>query len=128
MLFPFVPFIFEVGLIVYWVAVTAVLYSAGEATPHWRTSSNSSQPLGFQQLMFGSNATAPGPPPSVNITGMSREVRPDSTALGLVAYTADDLCCTPVTLYMIILDSIYSAAYAGCSGCLQQLSRLLHQL
>ncbi|KAG2493603.1 hypothetical protein HYH03_008120 [Edaphochlamys debaryana] len=32
--FPILPFIFEVGLIIYWVAVTALLYSAGDLTAH----------------------------------------------------------------------------------------------
>jgi choline transporter-like protein 2/4/5 len=35
--FPLLPFVLEVGLVIYWVAITAVLYSAGVATPHWRS-------------------------------------------------------------------------------------------
>mmetsp|Transcript_16614 Transcript_16614/g.35931 ORF Transcript_16614/g.35931 Transcript_16614/m.35931 type:complete len:775 (-) Transcript_16614:968-3292(-) len=41
LLFPLLPFIFEAGLVVYWIFVTAELYSAGDLTATCRTSSNS---------------------------------------------------------------------------------------
>ncbi|MEW5314523.1 MAG: hypothetical protein WDW38_006015 [Sanguina aurantia] len=39
MVFPFLPFIFIVGLVIYWVAVTGMLYSAGTLTAHCRPAS-----------------------------------------------------------------------------------------
>lgn len=75
MLFPLLPFILEVGLIIYWVAVTAVLYSAGYPVVHWRTASQQVQPLSFQQLMLtNSSMTAPAATTQPNITGMSNQV------------------------------------------------------
>jgi choline transporter-like protein 2/4/5 len=47
--FPILPFIMVVGLVVYWVAVTAVLYSAGDATPNYRNA-NSYTPFTFKDL------------------------------------------------------------------------------
>jgi hypothetical protein len=60
----------QVGLIIYWVAVAAVLYSAGVPTPHWRQPAQY-KPLGLDQLMF-SNDSAPAmaaAPDTANLTG-----------------------------------------------------------
>ncbi len=74
MFFPLLPFIFEVGLIIYWVAVTAVLYSAGDPTPHWRPE-NTYKPLSMEQLLLP-NQTAPVTQTApVNMTGWSTQVR-----------------------------------------------------
>eukprot|EP00879_Flechtneria_rotunda_P020927 GHRR01022035.1.p1 GENE.GHRR01022035.1~~GHRR01022035.1.p1 ORF type:complete len:473 (+),score=147.31 GHRR01022035.1:32-1420(+) len=75
MLFPILPFILEVGLIIYWVAVTAVLYSAGQPMDHWR-SAQDVQPLGIKQLMLtNSSMTPPATSTKPNTTNMTREVR-----------------------------------------------------
>lgn len=74
LMFPLLPFILEVGLIIYWVAVTAVLYSAGYPMAHWRTASQQAKPLSFQQLMLtNSSVTAPAPV-QPNITGLTHDV------------------------------------------------------
>jgi choline transporter-like protein 2/4/5 len=74
LLFPLLPFIIEVGLVVYWVPVTAILYSAGVPTPHWRDASEY-QPMGLQQLMLASNITVTSPPkPVPDTTNMTRDV------------------------------------------------------
>jgi len=58
LLFPILPFIFEVGLIIYWIAVTAVLYTAGERTYTFRTP-GSSDDIGFSSLAsYGPSAPA----------------------------------------------------------------------
>jgi choline transporter-like protein 2/4/5 len=76
LLWPLLPFVLEVGLIVYWVAVTAVLYSAGEPTAHWRQAKEASQPLGLQQLMYtNSSMTVPPPPAQPDTTNMTAQVR-----------------------------------------------------
>ncbi|GBF99304.1 choline transporter-like [Raphidocelis subcapitata] len=72
LLFPLLPFVLEVGLIVYWVAVAAVLYSAGVPTAHWRDAANSTAatPLQLPALSLGL-APAPaaaGPPDTSNMT------------------------------------------------------------
>eukprot|EP00878_Enallax_costatus_P029621 GHUV01032150.1.p1 GENE.GHUV01032150.1~~GHUV01032150.1.p1 ORF type:complete len:105 (-),score=32.67 GHUV01032150.1:405-719(-) len=75
LMFPLLPFILEVGLIIYWVAVTAVLYSAGYPMAHWRTAAEQVKPLSFQQLMLtNSSMSAPAATTQPNITGMSNEV------------------------------------------------------
>eukprot|EP00882_Tetradesmus_deserticola_P027683 GHRQ01030749.1.p1 GENE.GHRQ01030749.1~~GHRQ01030749.1.p1 ORF type:complete len:122 (-),score=36.18 GHRQ01030749.1:433-798(-) len=76
MLFPLLPFILEVGLIIYWVAVTAVLYSAGTPTDHWRSAAQAMQPLSLKQLML-TNSSQPAPPATVkpDTTNMTRTVR-----------------------------------------------------
>lgn len=76
LLWPMLPFVLEVGLIIYWVAVTAVLYSAGQPTAHWRPAHDSVQPLGIKQLAL-TNSSMAMPPTSVapNTTGMTTEVR-----------------------------------------------------
>ncbi|GIL73734.1 hypothetical protein Vretifemale_3863 [Volvox reticuliferus] len=38
--FPILPFILEVGLVIYWIAVTALMYSSGDLTAHCRTQSS----------------------------------------------------------------------------------------
>ena len=40
--FPLLPFIFEVGLVIYWVAVTAMLYSAGDLVANCRVKKTTS--------------------------------------------------------------------------------------
>ncbi|KAF8064488.1 CHER1 [Scenedesmus sp. PABB004] len=78
LLFPLLPFMLEVGLVIYWVAVTAVLYSAGLPADHWRPAgaADAAAPLGLAQLMLG-NATAPPPPAAAapNMTGWTRDER-----------------------------------------------------
>lgn len=54
--FPLLPFIFEVGLVIYWVAVTALLYSAGDLTAHCRSAeAGASASLNFKQYANVSN-------------------------------------------------------------------------
>ncbi len=53
--FPILPFIMVVGLVVYWVAVTAVLYSAGDATPNYRNPS-AYTPFTFKELALSVSA------------------------------------------------------------------------
>ncbi len=54
--FPLLPFVFEVGLVIYWVAVTALLYSAGDLTAHCRsTDTATSSSLNFKQYANVSN-------------------------------------------------------------------------
>jgi hypothetical protein len=80
LLWPLLPFVLEVGLIVYWVAVTAVLYSTGEPTAHWRQPKEAYQPLGLQQLMYSnSSMTIPPPPAQPNTTNMTAQVCADHT-------------------------------------------------
>jgi hypothetical protein len=76
MLFPLLPFILEVGLIIYWVAVTAVLYSAGTPTDNWRPASQDLQPLSLKELML-TNSSTPAPPATTkpDTTNMTRTVR-----------------------------------------------------
>jgi len=60
----------QVGLIIYWVAVAAVLYSAGVPTAHWRDAAEF-KPLGLDQLSF-TNDSAPtmaARPDTTNLTG-----------------------------------------------------------
>lgn len=75
MLFPLLPFILEVGLIIYWVAVTAVLYSAGTPTDHWRPATQDLQPLSLKELML-TNSSQPAPPATLkpDTTNMTRTV------------------------------------------------------
>jgi hypothetical protein len=56
-LFPILPFIMEVGLVVYWVSVTAVLYSAGDATPNYRSAATY-EPYTFKDLMLAVSGQA----------------------------------------------------------------------
>ena len=63
LLFPILPFIFEVGLIIYWVSVTAVLYTAGERTYSFRT------PASADGLTFSSLSGAPTSPADDTATG-----------------------------------------------------------
>lgn len=62
----------QVGLIVYWVAVAAVLYSAGAPTAHWRDAANSTAaaaPVGLPSLSLGlAAAAAAGRPDTSNMT------------------------------------------------------------
>lgn len=71
LLFPLLPFILEVGLIIYWVAVTAVLYSAGFPADHWRPATDV-QPLSIRELMLTNSSTTPPPatvkPDTTNMT------------------------------------------------------------
>lgn len=58
------------GFIIYWVAVAAVLWSAGVPAAHWRDA-DQWQPKGFTQLALG-NETAPAMaarPSTANLTG-----------------------------------------------------------
>jgi Plasma-membrane choline transporter len=78
---PLLPFILEVGLIVYWVAVSAVLYSAGTPTPHWREpSAPATAPLGLRQLLpvggsaNASTATPLTPQPRPDTSNMTQQV------------------------------------------------------
>jgi hypothetical protein len=75
MLFPLLPFILEVGLIIYWVAVTAVLYSAGTPTDNWRQATQVLQPLSLKELML-TNSSTPAPPATLkpDTTNMTRTV------------------------------------------------------
>ncbi|KAI8472764.1 MAG: plasma-membrane choline transporter-domain-containing protein [Monoraphidium minutum] len=57
MLFPLLPFVLEVGLVIYWVAVAATLYSAGAPTPHWR-GADQFKPVSLSSLVLD-NDTAP---------------------------------------------------------------------
>lgn len=54
LLFPLLPFIFVVGLVIYWVAVTAVLYSAGDLTYNFRPA-DEYEPMGFADFSLGAN-------------------------------------------------------------------------
>jgi hypothetical protein len=78
MLFPLLPFILEVGLIIYWVAVTAVLYSAGTPTDNWRQATQDLQPLSLKELML-TNSSTPAPPATLkpDTTNMTRTVGDD---------------------------------------------------
>lgn len=76
-LWPLLPFVLEVGLIIYWIAVTAVLYSAGEPTAHWRQLQEAYEPLGIKSLMLtNSSMTMPAPatPDTTNMTAQVRTV------------------------------------------------------
>ncbi|GFR50844.1 hypothetical protein Agub_g13116 [Astrephomene gubernaculifera] len=53
-LFPLLPFIFEVGLVIYWVAVTALLYSSGDLVANCRNP-NIKQSFSFSQYTNVSN-------------------------------------------------------------------------
>ncbi|PNH05032.1 Choline transporter-like protein 2, partial [Tetrabaena socialis] len=55
--FPFIPFIFEIGLIIYWVAVTALLYSAGDLTA-WCRPEGPSATFSFAQFTNVSNVAS----------------------------------------------------------------------
>mmetsp|Transcript_11641 Transcript_11641/g.31727 ORF Transcript_11641/g.31727 Transcript_11641/m.31727 type:complete len:793 (-) Transcript_11641:1356-3734(-) len=61
--FPLLPFIFEVGLLIYWVAVTALLYSSGTLKPECRNPF-SETPFTFSGMMNITSATQPGSPPA----------------------------------------------------------------
>lgn len=76
LLWPLLPFVLEVGLIIYWVAVTAVLFSAGQPTPHWRQAHATATPLSIRQLAL-TNSSMPLPPPAAapSATNMTAEVR-----------------------------------------------------
>lgn len=63
LLFPILPFIFEVGLIVYWVAVTAMLYSAGNLTYNFRDATAYS-PLKISAFSLGASDPAVPPAPT----------------------------------------------------------------
>eukprot|EP00882_Tetradesmus_deserticola_P032381 GHRQ01036732.1.p1 GENE.GHRQ01036732.1~~GHRQ01036732.1.p1 ORF type:complete len:143 (+),score=50.40 GHRQ01036732.1:192-620(+) len=88
MLFPLLPFILEVGLIIYWVAVTAVLYSAGTPTDHWRSAAQAMQPLSLKQLML-TNSSQPAPPATV---------KPDTT--NVTRTQVMDLCANSPDCYI----------------------------
>lgn len=91
LLWPLLPFVLEVGLIVYWVAVTAVLYSAGEPSANWRQPDEAYQPLGFQQLMLtNSSMTMPAPAAAPDTSNMTAAVSSDCCALVLVPVC--DMC------------------------------------
>lgn len=75
LLWPLLPFVLEVGLIIYWVAVTAVLYSAGEPTANWRQPAEAYKPLGINQLMLtNSSMTMPAPPAKPDTSNMTAAV------------------------------------------------------
>lgn len=74
LLWPLLPFVLEVGLIIYWVAVTAVLYSAGIPTAHWRQPQAASEPLGIKQLMLTNSTMTVPPPIAPNTTNMTAQV------------------------------------------------------
>lgn len=60
----------QVGFMIYWVAVAAVLYSAGTPAAHWRAA-DQYQPKSFAQLSFA-NDSAPAMaarPDTANLTG-----------------------------------------------------------
>lgn len=81
LLWPLLPFVLEVGLIIYWVAVSAVLYSAGEPTAHWRQPHDAYQPLGIKQLMLtNTSMTTPTPPAAPDTTNMTALVSTDQYA------------------------------------------------
>lgn len=72
LLWPLLPFVLEVGLIIYWVAVTAVLYSAGEPAANWRQPAEAYKPLGINQLMLtNSSMTMPAPPAKPDTSNMT---------------------------------------------------------
>lgn len=75
LLWPLLPFVLEVGLIIYWVAVTAVLYSAGVPTANWRQPQAAYQPLGIKQLMLTNSTMTVPPPVAPNTTNMTAQVR-----------------------------------------------------
>jgi len=80
LLFPLLPFVLEVGLVVYWVAVSAVMYSAGHPMAHWRPA-QTQQPLGIRELMLTNSSTAVPPSTAPNTTGMTNEVHKDQLSL-----------------------------------------------
>uniref|UniRef100_A0A7S0RW54 Choline transporter-like protein n=1 Tax=Chlamydomonas leiostraca TaxID=1034604 RepID=A0A7S0RW54_9CHLO len=55
LLFPLLPFVFEVGLLIYWIAITGLLYSAGDLTANCR--SPDSSPFTFSN--FSSVGSSP---------------------------------------------------------------------
>jgi hypothetical protein len=59
----------KVGVVVYWVAVAAVLYSAGVPTPHWRDA-DQFKPVGLQQLTLAGQP-APAMAARPNVTGLA---------------------------------------------------------
>ena len=82
--FPLLPFILEVGLVVYWVAVAAIFYSAGTPTAHWRPAGEVAALPGLPQLLSGGGGGGGGVrqvPPPPDTTGMAPEVRAGAPTL-----------------------------------------------
>jgi hypothetical protein len=112
LLWPLLPFVLEVGLIVYWVAVTAVLYSAGVPTANWRQPEQAYQPLGFQQLMLTNSSMAMPPPPA----------KPDTS--NMTAAVSDGVVHTiAATLARLVLSSVSKLLLASTT-----VSRLLERM
>ncbi|KAK9804898.1 hypothetical protein WJX72_010746 [[Myrmecia] bisecta] len=65
--FPILPFLFEVGLVFYWIYVTGYLYSSGTITQTMRSTSSSSSSqydvLSIMQLLGLTTASTSAPPP-----------------------------------------------------------------
>lgn len=75
-MFPLLPFLLEVGLVIYFVFISAMLYSAGDLVPKLRENEDSISP------MFQSTSMAPAPETSpealtANITREACAANPD---------------------------------------------------
>ncbi|KAJ9522324.1 hypothetical protein QJQ45_008201 [Haematococcus lacustris] len=70
MFFPLLPFVFEVGLVIYWIAVTALLYSAGDLSAHCRPpSAGNSTSFSFTSMgNITASSLAPTAPSAANTT------------------------------------------------------------
>lgn len=61
----------QVGLLIYWVAITGLLYSAGDLSTHCRHASSANSPSAFTFAQFASLTTSssvPSPPAPANST------------------------------------------------------------
>lgn len=50
--FPIFPFLLTAGVMVYWVIVTAFLYSAADIVPHYTTSTIAANPISISVSIF----------------------------------------------------------------------------
>ncbi|GLC34986.1 hypothetical protein PLESTB_001185800 [Pleodorina starrii] len=53
--FPVLPFILEVGLVIYWIAVTALMYSSGDLTANCRPNTTATDNFSFSKFTNVSN-------------------------------------------------------------------------
>lgn len=112
LLWPLLPFVLEVGLIVYWVAVTAVLYSAGEPSANWRQPAEAYQPLGLQQLMLtNSSMTMPAPAAAPDTTNMTAAV---SSCCAPVLVPVCDACAARLLSTTYQVDAYPAAPSIPC--------------
>jgi len=89
LLFPLLPFVLEVGLLIYWIAVTAMLYTAGDLTANCR-SSTSHQPFNWNSLK---NLSASSLAPSFNSSSSTASCYNNVTRDEMISYCAEDPNC-----------------------------------